>query len=226
MPARDRARLSCRAVGLDPARPVVALLPGSRPNEIRRILPRLLAQAAALIAGRVPGVQFLVARAPSLDDAPVRAARDCAGQRAAASPWSTAAADDVLAAADVVVTASGTATVQTALHGRPMVIVYRLSPLTYAHRPRVRAREHVRHGESGGRPAIVPELIQDEFTPEAVARRGCVAAHRRDTRRRRCDGIWPRCASRSADRRVAARAPRPCSTVACRASTRSRARPQ
>ncbi len=79
-------------------------------------------------------MQFLIARAPSLDDAlfePLGALRR-AGVPIAVVDGAT---DDVLAAADVVVTASGTATVQAALHGRPMVIVYRLSPLTYAHRP-------------------------------------------------------------------------------------------
>jgi lipid-A-disaccharide synthase len=77
--------------------------------------------------------------------------------------------DDVLHAADVVITASGTATVQTALHERPMVIVYRLSPLTYR-----LGRRFVRVDTFGmanliaGR-TIVPELIQDDFTPERTA---------------------------------------------------------
>ena len=76
----------------------------------------------------------------------------------------------MLAAADVVVTASGTATVQAALHGRPMVIVYRLSPLTYAIGKRfVRVTTYGMVNLVAGRP-IVPELIQDDFTPEAVAR--------------------------------------------------------
>ena len=79
-------------------------------------------------------------------------------------------ADDVLAASDVVVTASGTATVQAALHGRPMVIVYRLSPLTYTvGRSVVRVSTYGMVNLVAGR-TIVPELIQDRFTPEAVAR--------------------------------------------------------
>ena len=78
-------------------------------------------------------------------------------------------ADDVLAASDVVVTASGTATVQTAIHRRPMVIVYRLSALTYRI---VKTFSHVRQAGMAnliaGEP-VVPELIQDAFTPAAVA---------------------------------------------------------
>jgi len=156
-----------RSVGLDPARPVLALLPGSRPNELRHVLPDL-ATAAPLIAARVPGVQFLIARAPSLDDAlfaPV-------GQvRRAGLPVGLAleATDDVLAAADAAVTASGTATVQAALHGTPMVIVYRLSGFTYAIGKRfVRVKSYGMVNLVAGHP-IVPELIQQGFTPDAVA---------------------------------------------------------
>ena len=79
------------------------------------------------------------------------------------------AADDVLAASDVVVTASGTATIQAALHGRPMVIVYRLAPLTYGIARRfVRVQTYGMVNLVAGKP-IVPELIQHQFTAETVA---------------------------------------------------------
>ena len=173
------------SVGLDPARPVVGLLPGSRPNELSHILP-VLAAAARPVADAIPGVQFVVARAPALADAlfePV-AALKAAGLPCVIVEGAT---DEALAAADVVVTASGTATVQTALHGTPMVIVYRLSPFTYA-----MARRFVRVGTYGmvnlvaGR-SVVPELIQDALTPEAVAREVVSLVRdrsRRDTMRR------------------------------------------
>jgi len=75
----------------------------------------------------------------------------------------------VLNAADVVLTASGTATVQTALHERPMVIVYKLSPLTYAlGRPFVKLDTFGMANLVAGR-RVVPELIQGDFTPERVA---------------------------------------------------------
>jgi lipid-A-disaccharide synthase len=160
-----RGWLSAR--GLHPDRPVVALLPGSRPNEVHQILPRLAA-AAPLIRRAVPDVQFLVARAPSLDGALFQSLE---GLGSASMPIVIVeGADDVLNAADVVVTASGTATVQTALHGRPMVIVYRLSALTYAIGRRfVRVRTYGMVNLIAGR-AVAPELIQDDLTPEAVAR--------------------------------------------------------
>ena len=154
------------ALGLDPAAPTVALLPGSRPNELRAILPDV-ARAAGLVRERVPAAQFVVARAPHLDDAllaPVGPLLD-----SGAAVVVEGRADDVLAASDVVVTASGTATVQTAIHRRPMVIVYRLSALTYRI---VKTFSHVRHAGMAnliaGEP-VVPELIQDAFTPAAVA---------------------------------------------------------
>ncbi len=152
-----------RSLGLDPAAPTVALLPGSRPNELRAILPDLT-RAAVVIRQRTPAAQFVVARAPQLDDglfAPL-----AASGVAAVVEGRT---DDVLAAADVVVTASGTATVQAAIHGKPMVIVYRLSPLTFRI---VKAFSHVPNAGmvnliAGG--PVVPELLQDAFTPHAVA---------------------------------------------------------
>jgi lipid-A-disaccharide synthase len=113
----------------------------------------------------VPRVQFVVARAPNLPESlfePLTPGARCA------SPMSRPT-DDVLHAADVVVTASGTATVQTALHERPMVIVYRLSPLTYRlGRPFVRVTTFGMANLVAGE-RIVPELIQDDFTPERVA---------------------------------------------------------
>ena len=151
---------------LDPSAPTVALLPGSRPNEVRALLPELLA-SAALIAQKVPDVQFVVARAPYLDDRLFAALRHVTLDRPVVVVESRA--DDVVASSDVVVTASGTATVQTAIHGRPMVIVYRLSPLTYR---LVRRFAHVDMAGMvnliAGEP-VAPELLQDDLTPEAVA---------------------------------------------------------
>ena len=84
--------------------------------------------------------------------------------------------DTVLASADVALTASGTATVQAALHDTPMIIVYRVSPWTY------RLGRHLLNVDTFGMvnliagSRIVPELIQDAFTPEAVAARSRIDA--------------------------------------------------
>ena len=166
IPLRSR-EVTCRAAGLDPAKPVVALLPGSRPNELRLLTP-VLVEAARRLSASTPGVQFLVARAPSLDD---ELFASFEGLRSDGIPLGLVsdAADDVLAAADVVITASGTATVQTALHGRPMVIVYRVSPLTYAIGKRVVTLPHYGMVNLVSGRGIVTELIQDECTPERVS---------------------------------------------------------
>jgi lipid-A-disaccharide synthase len=152
---------------LDAARPVVAILPGSRRNELRAILPDLV-KAAGLIAARVPDAQFVLARAPHLDEelfAPLRAWPG----RARTPVMIEGETDEVLAAADVAVLASGTVTVQAALHTCPMVVVYRVGPLTYRlGKPLVRVEHYAMANLVAGR-TVVPELIQDDFTPEAVA---------------------------------------------------------
>jgi len=115
-----------RRHGLPETGPIVAVLPGSRPNEVRRIMPDLL-EAARLIGRELPGVQCVIARAPNLDDRLFELAQSGGPDRLAIVEGET---DGVLSAAAVVLTASGTATVQTAIHDRPMVIFYRVSPLT------------------------------------------------------------------------------------------------
>jgi lipid-A-disaccharide synthase len=153
-----------RALGLSVDAPTVALLPGSRPNEVSRILPDLL-RAARDIRARVPASQFLIARAPHLDDRLF----EHGDIRALGAVVIENETDAVLAAADVALIASGTATVQTALHDTPMVIVYRLSPLTYQlGRRLVKVNAFGMVNLIAGE-AIVPELIQDDFTPRAVA---------------------------------------------------------
>jgi lipid-A-disaccharide synthase len=151
--------------GLRPEAPTVALLPGSRRNEVAHTVPAFV-EAMALIRAQVPAAQFVVACASTIDDgqfAPLVAGR------AAGVVLVRHRTDDVIASADVAVTASGTATVQCALHERPMVVVYRLSALTYRLGRRfvnvdMYAMPNLVAGER-----IVPELIQDDFTPERVA---------------------------------------------------------
>jgi len=166
-PPADRDTV-LREAGLDPERPVLAVLPGSRANEVHRILPDLVT-AFPLLAERVLGVQALVARAPNLDDAlfaPLEAAR--ADGRVPVGILD-GRADDVLSAADVVLTASGTATVQTALHEKPMVIVYRVSELSYFIGRRFVKVDTFGMANLIAGKKVAAELIQGFFTPERVA---------------------------------------------------------
>jgi lipid-A-disaccharide synthase len=143
----------------------VAILPGSRPNEVDRILPDLVA-AARIIRAQIPDAQFVVARAPDLDDRSFEALPRRGDLPLAVVSGDT---DTVLASADVVLTASGTATVQAALHDCPMVIVYRVSPVTYELGRRLVKVDMIGMVNLIAGERIVPELVQDEFTPERVA---------------------------------------------------------
>jgi lipid-A-disaccharide synthase len=158
-PSQPRAAF-LQQLGLRADAPTVALLPGSRPNEIDRIAPTL-ADAVRLIRSGTANVQFVVARAPNL--------RGALFAPLASLPAVEGRTDDVLASSDVVITASGTATVQAALHERPMVVVYSVSSLTYRlGKPFLKVDTYAMPNLVAGR-RIVPELIQDEFTPARVA---------------------------------------------------------
>jgi lipid-A-disaccharide synthase len=154
------------ARGLRPDAPTVALLPGSRHNEVAQTIPAY-AEAMALIRDRVPGVQFTVACAPAIEDAEF--APLLSGPGGPRPVLVRDRTDDVIASADVAITASGTATVQCALHERPMVVVYRLSPLTYRLGKRFVTVDMFAMPNLVAGSRIVPELIQDDFTPERVS---------------------------------------------------------
>lgn len=155
------------AHGLVPDAPTVALLPGSRRNEVEHTAP-VFAEAMPLIRAHVPGVQFTVACASTIGEAQFAPLASGGAVRVRGRT------DDVIASADVVITASGTATVQCAVHERPMVVVYRLSPLTYRLGKRfVNVDMYAMPNLVAGQ-RIVPELIQEDFTPERVS--GEVAA--------------------------------------------------
>jgi lipid-A-disaccharide synthase len=154
--------------GLIPDAPTVALLPGSRPNELHRITPGILA-ALPLIRHRIRDVQFVVACAPNLPEEMFAPFLGEAGDGFRRPILVHDRTDDVLAASDVVITASGTATVQAALHERPMTVVYKLSPLTYRlGKPFVTVDMYAMPNLVANR-RIVPELIQGNFTPAKVA---------------------------------------------------------
>ena len=199
-PSRSRSEWRI-LLGISPDPPTVALLPGSRANEVREILPPLIA-AADLVRAQLGSVQFVIARAPHLADALFTPAVGKAGVHVIEGMT-----DDVLAASDVALLASGTVTVQAALHECPMVVVYRLAPLTYrVGKPFVRVDTYAMANLVAGR-RVVPELIQDAFTPEAVAREAIdiLTNHDRASRMRAdLRGVRQRLGDEGASRRAAA----------------------
>ncbi len=144
--------------GLDGARPLLALLPGSRRQEIERHLDLFLA-AARLVRASNPDVQPVVARAPSVP-----------GERLERE--GVAVVDDtraLLRHARAGLVKSGTSTLEAALEGTPFVMAYRTHPLTYLIARRVVRVEHVALANLVAGARIVPELIQGEATPERLA---------------------------------------------------------
>jgi lipid-A-disaccharide synthase len=161
-PATDRAAF-LSTHGLDAARPVLAVLPGSRRQEVAHNLPPI-AGALRLLRQKRSSLQIALAVAPSLD--PRLFDRELAGLGVARVAGHTHA---LLSAASGGIVASGTATIEAALMDLPMVVVYRLSRLTYAlGRPFVRVPHFAMANLIAGR-EVVKELIQDDFRPGTVS---------------------------------------------------------
>jgi len=161
-PAPDRSAFLAE-LGLAPDAPLIAVLPGSRSREIALNLPPLLGAVDQLRLAR-PDLQFALAVGPALDARAILQAVD--GRRVRLVEGSTHA---LVAAADLALVASGTATVETALLGTPMVVVYRVSPLSYAlGRHFVRVPHYSMVNLVAGR-RVVTELIQGDFTAARVA---------------------------------------------------------
>jgi lipid-A-disaccharide synthase len=159
------------ALGLDSAGDYVALLPGSRGGEVARIGPDLFA-AALRIRSQRPGARFIIPAINEARHADIRRLLDEAGLEATVFDASLGAGVGrmVMAAADVVVLASGTATLEAMLLKKPMVVAYRLHWLTFLiARLMVKSRFVTLPNLLAGE-ALVPELLQQAATPEAIAR--------------------------------------------------------
>jgi lipid-A-disaccharide synthase len=156
-------------LGLEPGTATVALLPGSREKEVRHILPTMLEAAHCLSLTRK--VQFVVAVAPTLDTAWMErfVVESCGGKSTVRVV--SHATYDALQHCEVAMVASGTATIEAALLERAMVVVYRVSGLTWRlGRLLVRVPFYSMVNILAGK-QVVPELIQSDFTAANVASR-------------------------------------------------------
>ncbi|MBW1988085.1 MAG: lipid-A-disaccharide synthase [Deltaproteobacteria bacterium] len=153
--------------------PLVGLLPGSRPGEVSRHLPILL-DAARIIGGRIPGVEFLLARAPDIEEEYVRGFIQEA-EKKGKLPGVRLVQDaaEVFSRADMALTVSGTVTLEAALAGLPMIILYRLSAISFAVAKALIRVDFIGLPNLIARRAVVPELIQGRATPRAVADIAC-----------------------------------------------------
>lgn len=162
----DGGRGALQRAGLDPSRPVVALLPGSRPGEVARHLPHMLA-SARLLRESHPQLQLLIPLAPMLPPSLVEA--EVARSRLDGVAVHAGDYPDILAGCAAGAVASGTATLDAALEGLPIVVVYRMHPLSYALARLLVRVDHVALPNLVAGRRLVPELVQGAFTPEALA---------------------------------------------------------
>ena len=158
-----------KGFNLTGANPVIGLLPGSRPSEIDRLLEPML-DAAVLIKDKFPKAGFVIPVAQGIDCGHVRAMAVQKSVRAAVVPGSFHQALD---ACDLVLVASGTATLETALMGKPMVIIYKVSQLTYlVGRLMIRVPWIGLANIVAGR-QVAPELIQHDASPQRISAEAC-----------------------------------------------------
>ena len=159
-------RASAReALGLPQDEPVVALMPGSRGGEVAR-LGELFLEAAIRLRALRPGVRFLL---PCATPERREQLEQMLAGRDLPLTLLNGRSHEALAACDAVLIASGTATLEALLYKRPMVVAYRVAPLTYRVLKRLVKSPYISLPNLLAERLLVPELIQDAATPEALA---------------------------------------------------------
>jgi lipid-A-disaccharide synthase len=154
-----------RQHGLDPAVPVVGLFPGSRKNELRYIFDTIMQTAAELLE-KHSDIQFLL---------PVASSFRRQDLEALVAPYDlpiTLVTEDVynvINACDAIISVSGTVTLQIALVGTPMTIVYKMAPLSYAVGRRLVRVPHIGLANIVAGREVVREFIQDDAMPKRIA---------------------------------------------------------
>ncbi len=168
IPAQPDARAARARLGLGGEEPLVALLPGSRRAEVEHIGPAFV-EAAALMLRREPHLRFVLPVAEPRLRALLAPALAAAGAAAGRITLFEGRSHDCLEAADAALVASGTATLETALFGRPMVIAYRMPAASYWIMRQMGSVSFVGLPNILAGEALVPELIQHEATPAKLA---------------------------------------------------------
>jgi len=142
----------------------IGLLPGSRMNEVKRHLPPMI-KAIPLISKQINPVQFIIPVAPGLDLGEVQ---NLVGSKRENIRVVENNIYDVMRISDVVIVASGTATIEAAIMGAPMIVVYRVSPLTYLLGKMLIKVKNIGMVNIIAGKTVVPELIQKDVTPEKI----------------------------------------------------------
>ena len=152
--------------GLDPARQTVGLFPGSRIHEIERLLPVIL-ESARILKERFPDLQFILPLASSLTPGDIAPYLQSSGLDVKVAEGR---GYDVMQVCDAIITVSGTVTLEIALLGVPMVIIYRVSPLTYAIGRRLVKVDHMGICNIVAGERVVKELLQHDAEPAQIVR--------------------------------------------------------
>jgi lipid-A-disaccharide synthase len=151
--------------GLDPKRKTIALLPGSRTHEVKRLLPPLLA-SAQLLGKEIPDLQFIIPLAPGIHQKTLSPwMRNIFVPVKVVEGWTY----EVMNLSELLITASGTATLEAALLGKPMVIVYKVSFFSYWIGRALIQVDHIGLVNLVAGKAIAPELIQKDVNPQRIA---------------------------------------------------------
>jgi lipid-A-disaccharide synthase len=150
--------------GLDPKRRTIGLLPGSRKHEVERLLPPLLA-SAHLLQKEIPDLQFIIPLAPGISKTILSSQMKNISVPVKVVEGFTY---DVMNLSELLITASGTATLEGAILGKPMVIVYKVSLPSYWIGKRLIRVNHIGLVNLVAEKEIVPELIQKDVNPERI----------------------------------------------------------
>ncbi|MBI5406103.1 MAG: lipid-A-disaccharide synthase [Nitrospirae bacterium] len=155
--------------GIDKDQPVIGLFPGSRIGEVNALLPDIL-EAARILKDDNPQIRFVMAVADSLDFQQIHEAISRSSLDVKMDiKIIKGEANDVLNICDIIIAASGTITLQAALLEKPMVILYKLSPITHAIARLLVQINHIGLVNILAGRRIVPELLQREVTPDRIA---------------------------------------------------------
>lgn len=165
VPVDQDRNIARRLLGFGEGDTVIGLLPGSRKKEVEYLLPEMI-EAARLIAKKIDGARFAIPVANTLDNGYIKSfmsGSDIDVQLFSGKTYS------VMAASDVLLISSGTATLEAAIAGTPMVVTYRMMPLTYMIGKRLVQLKHGSLPNIVAGKGIVPELIQGDATGEKMA---------------------------------------------------------
>ena len=189
LPGRKEAR---SRLGLAPDAPVLLLLPASRPQELKYLMPHL-AEAAAQLQGRFPGLQVLVPAGLKRFEQPLEESLERAGvqqARVIAAEEADGLKKSLFAAADLALGKSGTVNLELALQGVPQVVGYRVSRVTaFVAKHLLRFQvDHISPVNLLLKERLVPELLQDQLTAEALVAEALPLLEQASVRQRMLDG--------------------------------------